>query len=345
MRVIMLLTLGVLAGFGQGFDVASVKVSAHVLGKDTIWPIAISPTGLIAHNVTLKRLIGQAYDAQPFQIIGGPGWLDSDEYDVEAKVSAAASREQMKAMLRSLLAERFALKVHTDSVTKQVYELRPGPGGVRIHPVKEGETPKSGTRVFRGEMRQFANFLGVQLSIPPIEGATRPSFAAGPAVPVLDRTGLEGIFEIATDVRPEAGADMFTLWQRALRELGLRLVVRANKLDAVVIDGASPTPARELRCRAQELHHSRARQHAVASNAQKLVGHRYLRSRRIIANPIRAATVRERSACGVSRQVSNRSLTVAALTGRCTSAGNRQHARRGRNRKLGRWVRADSSWR
>jgi uncharacterized protein (TIGR03435 family) len=91
-------------------------------------------------------------------------------------------------------------------------------------------------------MQQFANFLGVQLSIPPIEDPTRPSFATGPPVPVLDRTGLEGIFEIAVDVRPEAGADMFTLWQRALRDMGLRLVVRANKLDAVIIDAALATP-------------------------------------------------------------------------------------------------------
>ena len=237
-----LLSIGALAGFGQSFDVATVKASARVLGRDTISPIAITPTGLTAHNVTLKRLIGQAYGAQPFQIMGGPGWLDSNEYDVEAKVSAGVSREQMNAMLRSLLAERFALKVHTGSVAKQVYELTPGPGGARIHPVKEGETPKSGTRVFRGDMQQFANFLGVQLSIPPIEDPTRPSFASGPPVPVLDRSGLDGVFEIPTEFRPEAGADMFTQWQRALRELGLRLVVRANKLDAVVVDAASPTP-------------------------------------------------------------------------------------------------------
>jgi len=91
-------------------------------------------------------------------------------------------------------------------------------------------------------MQQFANFLGVQLSIPSIEDPTRPSFATGPPVPVLDRTGLEGIFEIATEVRPEAGVDMFTLWQRALRELGLRLLVRENRLETVVIDSASATP-------------------------------------------------------------------------------------------------------
>src|SRR4051812_5575742 len=174
MRVITLLTLGTLAGFGQSFDVASVKASAHVLGRDTISPIAISRTGLTAHNVTLKRLIVQAYGVQPFQIMGGPGWLDSSEYDVEAKVSMGVSREQMNAMLRSLLLDRFALKVHTGSVAKRVYELMSGPGGVRLQPVKEGETPKSGARVFRGDMQQFANFLGVQLSIPPIEDPTRP---------------------------------------------------------------------------------------------------------------------------------------------------------------------------
>ncbi len=238
----MLLAIGVLAGFGQSFDVASVKPSAHVLGKDVVTPIAISPTGLTAHNVTLKRLIGQAYGVQPFQIVGGPGWLDSNEYDVEARVSAAAPREQMNAMLRALLVDRFGLQVHTGSMTKSVYEMVPDRGGVRIHAVKEGEPSRAGARAFRGDMQQFANFLSVELSIPSIEDPTRPSFATGPPVPVLDRTGLDGIFEIATDVRPEAGVDMFTLWQRALRELGLRLLVRENKLETVVIDAASSTP-------------------------------------------------------------------------------------------------------
>jgi len=241
MRVIIAFAIGVLAAFGQSFDVASVKRSTRVAGRDTVSPITITFTGLTAHNVTLKRLLGHAYGVQPFQVSGGPGWLDSNEYDVEARVSAAVPRDQMYAMLRSLLAERFELQVHVGSVAKQVYELTPDRGGVRIPPVKEGETPKTADSIFRGDMRQFSYFLGVQLSIPPIEDPTRPSFATGPPMPVLDRTGLDGIFEIAT-VRPEAGADMFTLWQRALRELGVRLVVRDATLESVVIDAASPTP-------------------------------------------------------------------------------------------------------
>src|SRR4051794_26127993 len=190
MRAVMLLMVGVFACSCQEFDVASVKTSATLVGKDVVVPFTISPTGFTGHNVTLKRLIVQAYGVEPFQVVGGPAWLDSNEYDIEARTSAPASGEQMRGALRMLLAERFGLKAHTGSVVKQVYELRPDRNGVGIHPIKEGEPPKSGGRAFRGDMQQFANFLGVQLSIPAIEDPTRPSFASGSPVPVLDRTGL-----------------------------------------------------------------------------------------------------------------------------------------------------------
>ena len=115
MRVAVLICfagLATVAGFGQSFDVASVKPSLRTVGKDAMTPIIISPNGLSARNVTLKRLIVQAYGVQPHQILGGPNWLDSSEYDVEAKAGAAVSRDEIRSMLRALLTERFRLAVH-----------------------------------------------------------------------------------------------------------------------------------------------------------------------------------------------------------------------------------------
>src|SRR5436309_11532241 len=94
-------------GFGQGFEVASIKPSVRTVGKDAMTPILINPNGLSARNVTLKRLIVLSYGVLPHQISGGPNWMDSSEYDVEAKAGAAVSRDEIRSMLRALLAERF----------------------------------------------------------------------------------------------------------------------------------------------------------------------------------------------------------------------------------------------
>ena len=221
MRGILMLTFTVGAGFTQSFDVASVKASARTLGRDVATPMAIVPTGIIAHNATLKRLIVQAYGVQPYQVTGGPGWLDASEYDVEGKVGAVVSREQLNAMLRTLLAERFHLKVQRQTKELRVYEMVVDAGGLKLRPVEIDDATGGGG--FRGTMTQLAQLVSVQLSIPPIDDPSRPSIASGPPVPVVDKTGLDGTYEFPLDLRPEAGTDMFTLWQRKLRDLGLRL--------------------------------------------------------------------------------------------------------------------------
>src|SRR5580658_6831971 len=91
----------------QGFDVASVKPSAKPVGPDYNNQITIGPSTFSGKNVTLKRLIVQAYGVTPPQVFAGPKWLDESEYDVEAKADRAVSRAQLRAMLQPLLAARF----------------------------------------------------------------------------------------------------------------------------------------------------------------------------------------------------------------------------------------------
>src|SRR2546423_15693749 len=103
------------AGFGQTFDAASIKPSLRTVGKDAMTPIMFNAAGLTAKNVTLKRLIVHAYGMEPHQVLGGPNWLDSSEYDVEAKAGAPILRGEPGTMLRALLTERFHLAVHRDT--------------------------------------------------------------------------------------------------------------------------------------------------------------------------------------------------------------------------------------
>lgn len=226
-----------------GFDVASVKPSLHLVGPDYNNQLTYSAAGITARNATLKRLVAEAYGLQMNQV-AGPGWLDRNEYDIDARAADGATQEQMAAMLRSLLAERFHLTEHSEPRAMRVYALVVGRAGPKIQPVQNGEAAKVQPGFhFHGNLRQFADLLTVQLSIPAPEDPREPARAGGPQIPVLDKTGLAGVFDFSVDIRPELGTDMFALWQRALQEqLGLSIENRREIVTVVVVDDAARVP-------------------------------------------------------------------------------------------------------
>src|ERR1700722_561846 len=226
-----------------GFDVASVRPSQHVVGPDYNNQLTYSPTGITGRNVTLQRLLAEAYHLQLNQVLG-PGWLDKNEYDIEAKATGPLTREQMPPMLRSLVAERFKLTQHNEMREMRVYELVIGKSGPKIRPVSDEKTTATqGGFHFRGDLRQFADLLAVQLSIPASDNPGEPVRASTSVIPVLDKTALPGIFDFSVDIHPELGTDMFTSWQRALEDqLGLRIEGRKGDVAVLVVDGASRIP-------------------------------------------------------------------------------------------------------
>ena len=74
------------------------------------------PGGYRAVNAPLRLLIRDAYALQGFQLVGGPSWLDSERFDILAKAEGNPTPDQERLMLRTLLAERFALSVHATEV-------------------------------------------------------------------------------------------------------------------------------------------------------------------------------------------------------------------------------------
>jgi uncharacterized protein (TIGR03435 family) len=221
------------------FDVASVRPSARLVGPDENNRITFDPAGITGRNVTLRRCVAEAYRLQLTQVLG-PGWLNKSEYDIDAKAGGPADREQLAAMLRPLLAERFKLAQHSETRDLRVYELVVDKTGL-----KAGATiPATGSGFhFHGDMQRFADLLAVQLSIALPDDPGRPGRASGPTTPVLDKTGLSGIYDFDVDIRPEPGSDMFALWQRALQEkMGLKLESRKTKMKVLVVDGAESMP-------------------------------------------------------------------------------------------------------
>ena len=227
------------------FDVASVKASQRLVGPDYNNQLAFSQMGIRARNVTLRRLIAEAYRLQLNQVIG-PSWLDQNEFDMEAQAGGAVAKEQLILMLRSLLADRFDLKQHRETRNMRAYELVTDKAGPKIQPTKAGEEARTGTGFhFRGDMRQLADLIAIQLNIPAPTDPTRPAMALGPPAPVLDKTGLSGIYDFDVNVRPELGADGFTVWQRLLQDqLGLKLENRRANVPVLVVDNVARIPTR-----------------------------------------------------------------------------------------------------
>jgi uncharacterized protein (TIGR03435 family) len=225
------------------FDVASVKPSRTTVGPDYNNQITITRVGFTARNVTLKRLVADAWNVQLNQVVG-PGWMDRNEYDIDARSGGGMTKEQLSAMLRSLLAERFDLREHSESREMRVDELSIAKGGPKVHAIAEGDAAKAASGFhFRGTMGEFADLLAVQFSIPAPQDPSMPAVAGGPEIVVLNKTGLEGTFDFSVDIHPEMGTDSFTGWQRALQDqLGLKIESRKGAVPVVVVDDAAKIP-------------------------------------------------------------------------------------------------------
>ncbi|HTZ60942.1 MAG TPA: TIGR03435 family protein [Acidobacteriaceae bacterium] len=247
--VIVFLTLSTVAAIAQTsstppvFDVASVKPSRRLAGPDYNNHLSYTPAGITARNATLKRLLAEAYHLQLAQILG-PSWLDKNEYDIDARSAVAGTRAEHALMLRSLLAQRFQLTEHSDVREMRVYNLVISKSGPKIRSTNDEEGHSAGDGFhFHGDMRQFADLLAIQLSIPASDNPYEPARASVSPTPVLDKTGLQGIFDFSVDLRPELGTDMFASWQRVLDDqLGLKIVNSKGKVSVLVVDEAARIP-------------------------------------------------------------------------------------------------------
>lgn len=112
------------------FEVASIKPNNSGDGRVMMQN---QPGRYIATNVSLRLLIRNAYQLQDFQITGGPGWLASDRFDINAKVpdefrtigppAPGSGPGPLALMIRALLADRFKLVVHNETKDSPIYAL------------------------------------------------------------------------------------------------------------------------------------------------------------------------------------------------------------------------------
>jgi len=213
-----LLALSFHAVFAQSsspaFEVASIKPSDPNKVRNVT--IRNGPGGgLNINDATLKLLIELAYDVRDFQILGGPGWIKSDRYDIAAKAEpdvSLAPTDQRKAMeqqrerLRALLADRFQLKVRRETKKLPVYALTPAKGGPKLK-VSNLETPApgpnsdKGPQSFRGSFMRMrlGQIMGQSASLDLlVEALTRQLGRA-----VIDKTSLKGTYDFKLEWTPD----------------------------------------------------------------------------------------------------------------------------------------------
>jgi len=222
----------------QTFEVASIReTNAAPLGlRMTIEP---NPGSLIIRNVTLREAIRWAYDEPGARIgvVGGPEWSDSIRYDIVARPSAASSNDQLRVMLRALLADRFKLAVRAERSESAVYFLTVDSKGHKLRPSR-----MVGSRSIQpdtmGLAFQNATMSDLQLFL---------SSRRGLDLPVVNRTGLEGAFdfklallnvEATEEGRRSALSGEVTAFADALAQVGLRIDPGKLPLDVIVIEKA-----------------------------------------------------------------------------------------------------------
>jgi uncharacterized protein (TIGR03435 family) len=246
------------------FEVASIKLNTAPEGNASLGD---QPGGrFVASRITLRRVIQYAYrDNQQF--LGGPDWLDTDRWDIEAKapegtVSARINPinvsvpDTIALMLQGLLEERFKLKTHRDTRELPVYELLVAKGGAKVRLSEDQTTPAA---LVGGGGAQRGGVLprgGIHLGRTDMEAQAQPISLLAAALgalyagrPVLDKTGLKGLYDIELRWTPDPGlvapvnpgAAPATLsgpsFFSALEEqLGLKLESSRGPLPVLVID-------------------------------------------------------------------------------------------------------------
>jgi len=179
------------------FDVASIKPTAD---KDNNFMLRRPQNGAFsATGVTLKMLIMSAYQVNAYQVSGGPSWIGTERWDIQAKTQGTTGlmpRDQFDELLRALIEDRFRLKTRRESKEMPVYELVVAKNGSKLSShTGDPAKPQDRVRMGYGSLRfQQARMAGLTFQLSVQLGRT-----------VIDKTGLAGEYDFALEWAPDPG--------------------------------------------------------------------------------------------------------------------------------------------
>jgi uncharacterized protein (TIGR03435 family) len=219
------------------FEVASIKPADPANSQKSV---NLRGGELKATSYSLKNLIQLGWDVRSFQVLGGPDWLDSDKYNVDAKppaplgIFAGEGERQFRLMVQSLVADRFKLKLHPETREMRVYFLAAGRNGPSLKRTAEAVGP--GTSMYDGKGRLTATQIDMRMLAHDLGGEL--------GVAVIDKTNLDGAFDITLEWNPDEDASapasgsspsIFTAIQE---QLGLKLAVGKGPVEILRVDHA-----------------------------------------------------------------------------------------------------------
>jgi len=215
---------------------------------------AVLPGGkFIDSRTNLLFLIAFAYNVKhpSMQLIGLPDWAMSQSFSMAAKpapdfptLSAAENYEQVRLMMRETLAERFHLRLHTETRQEQIFSLEVARGGIKVKEVEAPVPPAREGNVGAAMGNSGGRMIGKKSTMAGIATAVTIFLKR----PVVDRTGLKGYYDFdlkwsapeATDGQqpsPGLGSEGLGLLISTLQnQLGLRLTKTNGPVDYWLVD-------------------------------------------------------------------------------------------------------------
>jgi uncharacterized protein (TIGR03435 family) len=194
----------------------------------------------VISGALLTHLIAIAYGIQVQNIKGGPDWVrESPRFDVEAKAeNASATAEQLLLMLQNLLADRFRLKLHRETIERAGYELVTAKNGLKLKESSgdgEGVLRITGANIFKPDAIERKNLdqntiTAVRTTMSQLATALANLPESGP---VIDQTGLKGFYDFRLAWEP--GESLSSVLQQ---QLGLKLEGRKVPVEVLFIDSA-----------------------------------------------------------------------------------------------------------
>ena len=228
------------------FEVATIKPNKS--GETSLQALTFRGRTFITENSSLADLMMFAYTVQMKQIIGAPEWIEKERYDISATPDQEGSptADQVRIMIRKLLADRFQLKFHHDQRELSAFVLTVGKDGAKLKPGQQnGNLHGIGVQPAPTGLMLFAN----NAPIPALA-----SFLQSLVLdrPVVDQTGLTGRYDMTITFTPDdslfkGDPPEFTkpaegiepapgFFEAIQQQLGLKLTAKKTQVDVLAID-------------------------------------------------------------------------------------------------------------
>jgi uncharacterized protein (TIGR03435 family) len=230
------------------FEVASIKPSNPQGSGMEINGFHPYPGGrVVCRGCTLEYLMQIAFDIQPFQILGGPGWMSEERFEMEARPPASSlsaksnplsakspPNAEQRQMLQALLADRFQMRFRREIKEGSVYLLQKGSGPLHLQPAKDQDqsdfswlgSPNGGMIIGNG-------MAGQNISMPILASLLSRYLER----PVVDRTEIMGFFDFKFNyVSDDPHPDVVSSILASAHGIGLKLVAGRGPVETITIE-------------------------------------------------------------------------------------------------------------